>query len=119
WLKSLQRPDGGWGEDNDTYSNEKRKGQVYTSTCFSTAWALLSLMAAGEVHCPEVGKGIHHLIRTQKANGLWRDNEYSAPGFPRVLYLKYHGYDKYFPLWALARYRNLRFSTTSPHTLIE
>lgn len=119
WLKSLQRPDGGWGEDNDTYSNEKRKGQGYTSTCFSTAWALLSLMAAGEVHCPEVGKGIHHLIRTQKANGLWRDNEYSAPGFPRVLYLKYHGYDKYFPLWALARYRNLRFSTTSPHTLIE
>ena len=27
--------------------------------------------------------------------------------FPRVLYLKYGGYYKYFPLWALARYRNL------------
>jgi len=23
-----------------------------------------------------------------------------------VFYLKYHGYDKFFPLWALARYRN-------------
>jgi squalene-hopene/tetraprenyl-beta-curcumene cyclase len=22
-----------------------------------------------------------------------------------VFFLKYHGYDKYFPLWALARYR--------------
>ena len=28
-------------------------------------------------------------------------------GFPRVFYLRYHGYAKFFPLWALARYRNL------------
>jgi squalene-hopene/tetraprenyl-beta-curcumene cyclase len=25
-----------------------------------------------------------------------------------VFYLRYHGYAKFFPLWALARYRNLR-----------
>jgi squalene-hopene/tetraprenyl-beta-curcumene cyclase len=25
-----------------------------------------------------------------------------------VFYLKYHGYAKYFPLWALARYRTLK-----------
>ncbi|HKT66632.1 MAG TPA: hypothetical protein VJR91_23935, partial [Burkholderia sp.] len=30
-----------------------------------------------------------------------------APGFPRIFYLKYHGYTAYFPLWALARYRRL------------
>lgn len=113
WLKSLQRPDGGWGEDNDTYADEARKGQGYASSCFSTAWALLGLMAARELHCPEIRKGIDYLIRTQKTNGLWSNNEYSAPGFPRVLYLKYHGYDKYFPLWALARYRNLCASATS------
>ncbi|RMF83902.1 MAG: hypothetical protein D6739_06660, partial [Nitrospirae bacterium] len=29
---------------------------------------------------------------------------FTAPGFPRVFYLKYHGYSRYFPLWALARY---------------
>ncbi|MFD2836807.1 hypothetical protein ACFS3C_10305 [Azotobacter vinelandii] len=29
------------------------------------------------------------------------------PGFPRVYYLKYHGYAAYFPLYALARYRHL------------
>ena len=29
-------------------------------------------------------------------------------GFPRVFYLRYHGYPKFFPLWALARYRNLK-----------
>ena len=27
--------------------------------------------------------------------------------FPRVFYLRYDGYSAYFPLWALARYRNL------------
>jgi squalene-hopene/tetraprenyl-beta-curcumene cyclase len=25
-----------------------------------------------------------------------------------VFYLRYHGYSKFFPLWALARYRNLK-----------
>ena len=28
-------------------------------------------------------------------------------GFPRVFYLRYHGYARFFPLWALARFRNL------------
>jgi len=26
-----------------------------------------------------------------------------------VFYLRYHGYAKFFPLWALARYRNLTY----------
>ena len=33
---------------------------------------------------------------------------YTGGGFPRVFYLNYHGYPKFFPLWALARYRNLK-----------
>jgi len=53
------------------------------------------------------GGGIDFILRTQQANGFWSDPEFNAPGFPRVFYLKYHGYDKYFPLLALARYRNL------------
>ena len=32
---------------------------------------------------------------------------FTAPGFPRVFYLRYHGYSAYFPLWALAAYRTL------------
>jgi squalene-hopene/tetraprenyl-beta-curcumene cyclase len=39
---------------------------------------------------------------------LWDEEWYTAVGFPRVFYLRYHGYRAYFPLWALARYRNLR-----------
>jgi squalene-hopene/tetraprenyl-beta-curcumene cyclase len=108
WLKSVQREDGGWGEDCDTYFILERAGKGYSSTSFQTAWAILGLAAAGEVDSPEVRKGVEFLMRTQQTDGLWEDEWFTAPGFPRVFYLKYHGYAKYFPLWALARYRNLR-----------
>ncbi len=106
WLKSVQRGDGGWGEDNYSFHDATTRGQFYTSTSFQTAWALLALMAAGEVDCPEVKSGIDYLLRNQLDNGIWNDECFTAPGFPKVFYLKYHGYDKFFPLWALARYRN-------------
>lgn len=107
WLKSVQREDGGWGEDNLSYHDDQQyRGRYHFSTAFQTAWAVLGLIAAGEVHSPEVSAGIDYLLRTQQANGLWNDPCFTAPGFPRVFYLKYHGYDKFFPLWALARYRN-------------
>ena len=69
--------------------------------------AVLALLAAGEVGSEAVRRGIDYLTRTQQADGLWSDPNFTAPGFPRVFYLKYHGYCAYFPLWALAAYRNL------------
>ncbi|MGZ8192067.1 MAG: squalene--hopene cyclase [Methylobacter sp.] len=106
WLKSIQREDGGWGEDNYSYHDISHSGKYRFSTAFQTAWAVLGLMAAGEAQSPEVKAGIYFLLRTQQADDVWNDKCYTAPGFPKVFYLKYHGYDKYFPLWALARYRN-------------
>lgn len=106
WLGSMQSADGGWGESNDSYYPGQR-GAGPESTSFQTAWALLALLAAGEVDSPEVRRGVDYLVKTQRADGLWHEEWFTAPGFPRVFYLKYHGYDKYFPLWALARYRNL------------
>jgi squalene-hopene/tetraprenyl-beta-curcumene cyclase len=106
WLKSLQREDGGWGEDNFSYHDTSFSGRYRFSTAFQTAWAVLGLIAAGEAKSPEVKAGIDFLLRKQQADGFWNDKCFTAPGFPRVFYLKYHGYDKFFPLWALARYRN-------------
>ena len=48
------------------------------------------------------------LMDAPQDKGGWKEDLYNAVGFPRVFYLKYHGYAKYFPLWALARYRNLK-----------
>ena len=107
WLLSVQRPDGGWGEDSHSYFDPSLAGQGKRSTSFQTAWAMLGLMAAGEAHVPAIRNGIEHLQRTQLQNGRWFDEEFTAPGFPRVFHLKYHGYSDYFPLWALARYRKL------------
>jgi squalene-hopene/tetraprenyl-beta-curcumene cyclase len=64
-------------------------------------------MAAGQARSEAVRRGIEYLQRTQGENGLWNDPGFTAPGFPRVFYLRYHGYSAYFPLWALAVYRNL------------
>src|SRR5690606_34268876 len=58
WLKSVQRPDGGWGESNDSYLDPRLAGQLEVSTSFQTAWALLGLMAAGEGKNTVVSKGI-------------------------------------------------------------
>lgn len=107
WLKRVQRDDGGWGESNITYFEPHRAGQHSHSTSFQTAWALLGLMAAGEARSESVASGVDYLRRTQRSNGLWHEPDFTAPGFPRVFYLKYHGYSRYFPLWALARYRTL------------
>ncbi len=106
WLKSKQREDGGWGEDNASYHDKSLSGSYHFSTAFQTAWAVLGLMAAGEVASPEVKAGINFILHNQQADGVWNDKCFTAPGFPKVFYLKYHGYDKFFPLWALARFRN-------------
>jgi squalene-hopene/tetraprenyl-beta-curcumene cyclase len=106
WLASKQNADGGWGELNDSYHDRTQAGGPAASAPFQTAWALLGLLAAGEVDSPVVRNGVRYLQRVQQKTGLWSDPRFTAPGFPRVFYLKYHGYCAYFPLWALAAYRN-------------
>ena len=83
------------------------------STASQTAWALLGLMAASESDHPSVEKGVDYLLSAQRENGFWEEQSFTATGFPRVFYLRYHGYAKFFPLWALARYRNLRAANTT------
>ncbi|OQW58670.1 MAG: squalene-hopene cyclase [Proteobacteria bacterium SG_bin9] len=112
WLVSIQNADGGWGEDGSSYRLDYRGLEKAPSTASQTAWSLLALMAAGEVGHPAVARGISYLMKTQGADSLWDEARYTATGFPRVFYLRYHGYPKFFPVWALARYRNLNNSNS-------
>ncbi len=108
WLVSIQNPDFGWGEDGESYKIGYTGYEPAASTASQTAWALLGLMAAGQIDHPAVERGIRFLKRTQGADGFWPEERFTATGFPRVFYLSYHGYSKFFPLWAMARYRNLK-----------
>jgi squalene-hopene/tetraprenyl-beta-curcumene cyclase len=107
WLVAIQNEDGGWGEDCASYKLDYSGYEPAPSTASQTAWALLGLMAAGEVDHPAVARGVRYLQKTQGADGLWGQEHYTGGGFPRVFYLRYHGYPRFFPLWAMARYRNL------------
>ncbi|HET6631378.1 MAG TPA: squalene--hopene cyclase [Rhodanobacteraceae bacterium] len=104
WLIGCQRDDGSWGETNDTYFDLGSAGRGSRGSAAQTAWALLGLIAAGEARNPAVRRGVQWLLGTQR-EGVWHDPAFNAPGFPRVFYLKYHGYSHYFPYWALARYQ--------------
>ncbi|MEM7653305.1 MAG: prenyltransferase/squalene oxidase repeat-containing protein, partial [Pseudomonadota bacterium] len=107
WLLARQNSDGGWGEDGATY-DVSRRYECKESTPSQTSWALLALMAVGEVEHPAVERGIEYLLKHPRNGDSWEEKWFTAVGFPRVFYLRYHGYAKFFPLWALARYRNLK-----------
>jgi squalene-hopene/tetraprenyl-beta-curcumene cyclase len=113
WLIKVQNKDGGWGEDGDSYRLDYQDHEPAPSMPSQTAWGLLGLMAAGAVDHPAVARGVAWLVRNQRADGHWDEELFTAVGFPRVFYLRYHGYACYFPLWALARYRNLRGQGTT------
>jgi squalene-hopene/tetraprenyl-beta-curcumene cyclase len=125
WLKHRQNADGGWGESNDSYAilptvamlpaaavvpatvDPASLARPTPSNAYQTAWALLGLLSAGEARSDAARRGAEFLLRNQQSEGLWSDPSFTAPGFPRVFYLRYHGYSQYFPFWALAAYRSL------------
>ncbi|GAA3855804.1 squalene--hopene cyclase [[Pseudomonas] carboxydohydrogena] len=112
WLEAIQNEDGGWGEDGNSYKLDYKGYEPAATTASQTAWATLALMAAGRVDSSATHKGMKNLVQSQGADGFWQEPDYTGGGFPRVFYLRYHGYSKFFPLWAVARYRNLRSSNS-------
>ncbi|MCX5721515.1 MAG: squalene--hopene cyclase [Nitrospirae bacterium] len=108
WLESKQNPDGGWGESCHSYGDDPEWSGKGDSTPSQTAWAIMGLMSAGMTDAFSVARGIQYLLRHQMKDGSWEEVRHTGTGFPRVFYLRYHWYCQYFPLWALAMYRNLR-----------
>lgn len=109
WLESVQNPDGGWGESCDSYAEVQMAGRG-ESAASQTAWALMGLLQAGASDSISVVRGVNWLIRHQRENGVWEEPFHTGTGFPRVFYLRYHGYFKYFPIWALGMYRNVKMT---------
>ena len=113
WLVEIQNPDGGWGEADAGYALDYVAYQPAETTASQTAWAVIGLMAAGHVDHPAVKRGVAYLQANQGEDGFWEEPHYTGTGFPRVFYLRYLGYSKFFPLWAMARYANLRAGNTA------
>jgi squalene cyclase len=89
-----------------SYYDPALKGKG-TSTASQTAWGLIGLLAATETEDPAITRAVNHLVEQQQTDGSWAEKEFTGTGFPCVFYLKYHLYRNYFPLYALARYRNV------------
>ena len=107
WVESKQNIDGGWGESCWSYADQALAGEG-ESTPSQTAWAIMALLAAGVSDSLNVVRGINFLLRHQREDGTWHERHHTGTGFPRVFYLRYHGYCQYFPMWALAMYQNIR-----------
>lgn len=117
WLKHIQNSDGGWGEDCNTYNDPDLQGKG-KSTASQTAWALLGLMAANEVHSESVERGVQYLLHNYEGKGGWDEAPYTGTGFPKVFYLRYHGYSHYFPLWALGVFRQMKQDNATRQEII-
>jgi squalene-hopene/tetraprenyl-beta-curcumene cyclase len=108
WLRSVQNPDGGWGETCSSYDDPSRKGRG-RSTPSQTSWGLLGLLAAGaDPSEPAVERAVRWLLARQRLDGAWEEHEHTGTGFPRVFYLVYTMYREYFPLLALQAVRDAR-----------
>ncbi len=101
WLLERQNRDGGWGETCHSYVDESFAG-VGVSTPSQTAWAVLSMQAAGMHAHESCRRGLAYLRERQDGDGTWPEPYYTGTGFPRDFYINYHLYRHLFPLMALA-----------------
>src|SRR2546422_5221991 len=78
----------------------------------------IGLLAAGKDNEERIMPAAVYLVKQQNPDGSWNEQEFTGTGFPRVFYLKYHLYRIYFPLYALARYRNILQGSSEYRSLV-
>ncbi len=102
FIRAYQNRDGGWGESCASY--DENRFVPNPSTPSQTAWAILALIAGGDLRSESLYKGVEYLVRTQRADGCWNEDYCTGTGFPRVFYLSYTDYRNTFPLLALSTF---------------
>jgi squalene-hopene/tetraprenyl-beta-curcumene cyclase len=102
FIRAYQNRDGGWGESCASY--DENRSVPGPSTPSQTAWALLSLIAGGDLRSESLYNGVEYLVQSQCKDGTWGENYCTGTGFPRVFYLAYTDYRNTFPLLALSAF---------------
>ena len=130
WTIGHQNSDGGWGESCASYVDRSYMGRG-PSAPSQTAWALISLLAAGDGDHEATQRGIECLIETQQPDGSWDEPYFTGAGLPGYgigqrplnfaapddasyqgaelsagFMINYHMYRNYWPLMALGRYKS-------------
>jgi squalene-hopene/tetraprenyl-beta-curcumene cyclase len=105
WLDSVQREDGGFGEDIRSYGDRAWRGRALFATPSQTAWALIAHVAAGNAEGLGAQKAADYLGGVQLPNGDWEEQHFTGTGFPLDFMIRYHLYRISFPLLALGRMR--------------
>ncbi len=102
FIRAYQNRDGGWGESCSSYDENRFMPNL--STPSQTAWAILALLAGGDLRSESLYNGVDYLIRSQNSEGTWDEDYCTGTGFPKVFYLSYTEYRNTFPLLALAEF---------------
>jgi squalene/oxidosqualene cyclase-like protein len=101
FLYQHQNADGGLGESGE--SCREKRYLTSASHTVNTAWALLTLITAGEARNPRCAHAAQFLVATQLASGDWPRQSLSGV-FNKTALINYENYRRYFPIWALARF---------------
>ena len=91
---------GGWGEDGASCA-ERRYVASDESHCVNTAWALSTLVRAGQGASPAARRAATFLVERQRPEGDW-PRQTMVGVFNKTALIHYDNYRRYFPLWALA-----------------
>lgn len=102
FIRAYQNHDGGWGESCASY--DENRFVPNPSTPSQTAWAILALIAGGDLRSESLYNGLEYLLRSQRPDGTWQEEYCTGTGFPSVFYLSYTDYRNAFPLLALATF---------------